>query len=201
MGSTSERVWYRSSAGRLAFAVAAAILAWPAAGAAQTVTGQARAAQVIAIGTTVLADTGTLGSTSDARDAMLDFASVPSILSGEVLHAVTVGWDDQVASEASMASLELTVGLAGITADFVMAQALATTGASTKAEVVIDNLSVNGVPVVVSGLPNQRITIPGGQLVINEQISTSSGTTVNALHARVAGVADVVVASATAGIR
>jgi hypothetical protein len=114
---------------------------------------------------------------------------------------VTVGWDDQVASEASLASLELRVGLAGISADFVMAQALAVTGAATKAEVVIDNLSVNGVPVVVSGLPNQRIAIPGGQLVINEQIASPGGTTVNALHARVAGVADVVVASATAGIR
>lgn len=148
MGSISEKVRYHSSARRLAITVAAAVLTWPAVGAAQTVTGQARAVQVIAMGTTVLADTGTLGSTSDARDAMLTAASVPSILSGEVLHAVTVGWEDQVASEASLASLALRVGLAGITADFVMAQALAVTGATTKADAVIDNLSVNGVPVV-----------------------------------------------------
>jgi hypothetical protein len=37
--------------------------------------------------------------------------------------------------------------------------------------------------------------------VINEQTVSFNGTTVDALHARVLGVADVVVASATAGIR
>jgi hypothetical protein len=38
-------------------------------------------------------------------------------------------------------------------------------------------------------------------LVINEQQPSSASTTVNALHATVFGVADVVVASATAGIQ
>jgi hypothetical protein len=178
-----EQIGRRPRARRLVLIVAAAALAWPAVGAAQTVTGQARVVQVGALGITVLADTGTLGSTGDARDAVLAAADVPSILSGEVLHAVTVGWADQVASEASMASLALTAGLAAITADFVMAQALAVTGATTKA------------------VPNQRIAIPGGQLIINEQISSPGGTTVNALHATVPGIADIVIASATAGIR
>lgn len=65
----------------------------------------------------------------------------------------------------------------------------------------LGNLSINGVPVAVTGNPNQTIPIPGGQLVINEQRTSSAGTTVNAIHATVFGVADVVVASATAGIR
>ena len=56
-------------------------------------------------------------------------------------------------------------------------------------------------PVWVSGSPNQRLWIPGGQLVLNEQIVSATGTTVNALHATVYGVADVVIASATAGIQ
>ena len=38
-------------------------------------------------------------------------------------------------------------------------------------------------------------------MVLNEQTVSSAGTTVNALHAVVTGVADVVVASATAGIQ
>jgi hypothetical protein len=82
-----------------------------------------------------------------------------------------------------------------------MAKTLAVLGAPSTATSIIDNLSVNGIPVAVTGQPNQRVSIPGGQLVINEQTISLNGTTVNALHARVLGVADVVVASATAGIR
>jgi hypothetical protein len=151
--------------------------------------------------TTVLADTGSLAGTDDARDASQVTASVPSVLSGEVLHAVTIGWPDQVASEASLANLGLTVGGTGISADFVMARALAALGGGVSSGSLIDNLAIGGVPIAVTGEPNQTIAIPGGQVVINEQTVSADGTTVNALHARVSGVADVVIASATAGIR
>ena len=194
-----EKVWPRSIARPLAIAVAAALIC-PAAAAAQTVTGQARAVQATAVGTTVLADTGTLGSTSDARDATLITGLVPSLLTGEVLHAVTIGWPDQVASEASLANLNLAIAGIGITADVVMASALAPLNAAVTARSFISNLFINGIYVNVTGLPNQRVVIPGGQVILNEQISSPSGTTVNALHATVLGVADVVIASATAGI-
>ncbi len=53
----------------------------------------------------------------------------------------------------------------------------------------------------MTGDPNQTIGIPGGLVVLNEQQTLSDGTlVVNALHAIVAGVADVAVASATAGL-
>ena len=191
---------YRVSAMVVAIAFAG-MSASPAGGTAPTVTGQARAVQATTLVTTVLADTGTLGSTSDARDAALTIGKVPSLLSGEVLRAVTVGWPDQVVSEASLANLKMAVGGTGISADFVMASASAALDSATTASTVIGNLSVNGVPVALTGNPNQTIAIPGGRLVINEQQTSSSGTTVNALHATVLGVADVVVASATAGIR
>jgi len=184
----------------------AGLVAWPRAGAAQTAAGNASAARVTTLGllggtTTVLADTGTLAGTNDARDASAVTASVPSVLSGEVLHAVTVGWPDQVASEASLANLALTVGGIGISADFVMARALAALGEAGSGITTIANLSVGGLPIAVTGEPNQTVSIPGGQVVLNEQIASPSGTTVNALHATVIGVTDVVVASATAGIR
>jgi hypothetical protein len=149
---------------------------------------------------TVLADTGPLASATDARDATLAVGSIPSLLSSEVLRAVTLGWPDQVASEASVANVALALGAVGITADLVMAQASAESDGTT-AKSIIHNLAINGVPVAVTGVPNQRIPIPGGQLVINEQTVSSSGRTVNAIHATVAGIADVVLASATAGIR
>jgi hypothetical protein len=197
----SRKVWYRLGATAFAIAVAG-ISAWPTVRAQQTVTGQARAVQASSVlGTTVLTDTGTLGGTSDARDATLDLGIVPSVLSGEVLRAVTIGWPDQVASETSLANLSMRVGGTGISADFVMAKSLAVLGQPSTATSIIDNLSVNGIPVAVTGQPNQRVSILGGQLVINEQTVSFNGTTVNALHASVLGVADVVIASATAGIR
>jgi len=186
----------RFGVGAIVFAGA---LAWAAAGAAQTVTGQARAVQATGLGTTTLADTGTLGGTSDARDATLTIGSVPSVLSGEALRAVTVGWPDQVASEASLANLTMTVGGTGISAGVVLARALAVANTPVTASSTVGELAINGIPITVTGSANQVISIPGGWLIINEQIVSASGTTVNALHATVFGVADVVIASATAG--
>ena len=141
----SKRVWYRLRA--TAFAIAlAGVSAWPTSGSAQTVTGQARAVQVN--GTTVLTDTGTLGGTSDSRDATLDVGVVPSVLSGEILRAVTIGWPDQVASETSLANLTMTIGGTGISAGFVMARALAVLGQASTADSMINNLSVNETGIV-----------------------------------------------------
>jgi hypothetical protein len=184
----------------------AALIAWPTAGAAQTVGGYATAAQTTVFGlfgptTTVLANTGTLSDVSDARDTSLMAGSVPSLLAGEVLSAFTIGSPDQVASEASLANLGVNVGGTGIAADFVMARATALLGSAGSGSSLIDNLSIGGVPITVTGEPNQAIWIPGGQVLINEQSASPAGTTVNALHATVFGVVDVVIGSATAGIQ
>src|SRR5437762_14385519 len=95
-------------------AMLSALLAWPIASDAQTVTGRARAVQATVLGllggtTTVLADTGALGGTSDARQASAPTGNVPSLLTGDTLHATTIGWPDQVASEASLGTLALRV--------------------------------------------------------------------------------------------
>src|SRR5216683_3137063 len=191
----------------IAIALAMALLAWPAASRAQTVTGQATAAQATVIGllgtttTTTVSDTGTLGGTNDARDASLLTASIPSLLGGEVLSATTIGYPNEVDSAASLAGLNLNVAGVGVSADFVMAEASQVLGATGGGTSYIDNLSVNGSPMAVTGQPNQTVAIPGGQIVINEQtISQSGATVVNALHVIVNGVANVVIASATAGI-
>ncbi len=199
----SRRLWWRVVAVAVAMVGA---LAWPTTGAAQTVVGNAKAVRATTFGllggtTTTLASTGALGGPGDGLDATQVTASVSSLLSGEVLRAVTTAWTDQVASEASLASLDMTVAGIGITADFVQATALALLGEAGSASSLISNLSINGVPIDVTGAPNQTIAIPGGRVVINEQRVSSASTTVNALHAVVTGVADVVVASATAGIQ
>ena len=199
----------------IAFALAASLLAWPAAGYAQlggllppppttttgTVIGNASAVQATILGiTTTLSGTGPLGS-NDALDASSLTAGLPSALSAETLSATAISWADEVDSAASLGNLSMTVAGITVTADFVMAQATQVLGAPGSGGSTLANLSINGTPIAVSGDPNQAIPVPGGQVIINEQTISSTGTaTVNALHVVVAGVADVAIASATAGI-
>jgi hypothetical protein len=175
---------------------------WPTAGAAQTAIGQARAAQTTVLGsTTVLSDTGALSGSDDALQASQVTGAVPSVLTAEALHATTIGWPDRTAAEASLAALSLTVAGTGISAGFVMARAAAILGGGSAGDTTIDGLSINGVPITVTGQPNQVIPLLGGRVVINEQQAMfPSGMAVNALHVVIDGVADVVIASATAGI-
>ncbi len=189
----------------------AGLLTWPATGLAQlggsTVVGSASAVQATVLGilgtgtTTVLAGTGTLGGTNDARDASMDTGSIPSTLNAETLSVVTISWVDEVDSEASLTNLNMTVAGIGITADSVMAQASQVLGTAGSGISTLSNLAINGTPIAVTGDPNQTIWVPGGQVIINEQTISPTGTAVvNALHVAITGVADVVIASATAGI-
>lgn len=208
----------------LAIALAAAVLMSPAASVAQlggilpapppiptltppssgasTVTGAASAVSSSVLGiTTALGSTGTLSGVNDSRDASMVVGSLPAGVAGETLSASTISWTDQVASEASLANLNMSVAGIGITADFVMAQASQVLGAAGSGSSTISNLAVNGVPINITGAPNQTVAIPGGLVTINEQsISSTGAAVVNAVHVTVAGVADVVIASATAGI-
>src|SRR6266850_4644514 len=196
----------------------ASLLAWPVTGVAQllggglplptggggttqTVTGIASAVQTYSLGTmTTLASTGTLSGLTDARQASQLVGSVPAVLSAETLHATAIGLSDRVASQASLGSLVLGIGAISIGADAVLAQAEAAAGSATGSS-VLGNLTLDGVPVDVSGAPNQTISFPGGQLVINEQTATAGGIVVSALHLVVDGVADVVLGSATAAVQ
>jgi hypothetical protein len=173
---------------------------------ASTVTGQATVAQVVLLGllgtatSTSLASTGISGTNAESDVAQVA-GSIPSLLGAEVLNATTYSYPDQVDSTASLANLGLSVAGITISADSVVAEASQALGAAGTATSYIDNLAINGVPVSLSGAPNQTISIPGGQVVLNEQTIASDGSTVvNAIHVTVNGVADVVIASATAGV-
>ena len=190
-----------------ALVVLASLLAWPAVGVAQTVTGQAAAVQATVFsllgGTTTLglANTGSLSGPTDALEASQLTGNLLGALTAEVPSATTIGYPDQVDSAASLANLSLTVGGTTISADSILATATALLGATGSGNAFVGNLLINGVPVGVTGQPNQTISIPGGQLVINEQAVSPASTAVNALHATVSGVADVVIGSAVAGIQ
>ena len=173
-------------------------------GRALSVQGQARAVQstvstVFGSTSVSLADTGTLSDSSDARQASQGTGSVAGLFNGKTLHATTIGWPDQVTSEASVADISLSVAGVAIGADFVMSRAFAV-GAGAVGATNIEGLSIAGVPVSVTGQPNQTIELPLGRIILNEQRTSGGGITVNALHIIISGV-DVVVASATAGIQ
>lgn len=174
--------------------------------AAQTVTGHARVVQVTVgslLGTnsvTTLADTGSLSGATDAREASLAAGSVSSLLSGEALHAATIGYADQVESEASIAGVALDVGGTMIGADFVMSRAHAA-GNQLSGSTTISGFSVGGVPMPLTGTKNEQIPIPGGFIIVNEQQTTPTGVVVNALHVFVSSTADVVIGSAAAALQ
>jgi hypothetical protein len=192
------------------------LLAWlavPAASVAHadstTFSGQATVvrATVSGLPPVVLSDTGPLPSSGGAQEASLLEASVPGLLTAQVLHASTVGHGNHSRSEASVANLGLTVAGNSIGADFLMARAEATCGpggASASGSSEIVGLVINGQTVAVSGQPNQTVNLPpptGGSVIINEQSSKGPGDiTVTALHVIVPGTADVAVSSAHADI-
>ena len=173
----------------------------PASVPALNASGMASAVQANVLGlTTTLASTGTLASATDARDASQLDGSVPTLLSGETLHATAIGLSDSVASQASLTNLALGIGSTALGADVVLAQALAAVGGATGSS-TLGGLTLNGVPVAVTGAANQVVPLVGGQLVINEQTASAGGIVVNALHLVINGVADVVIGSATAAIQ
>lgn len=169
---------------------------------AQTLTGQASAVTAIVLGNvTSLADTGTLSSASQPLGTGLGTGSIPGLVSAEALHAATMGWSDQVASEASLANLAVTVAGIGITADTILSRALAVSGAGGSGLTTIEGLSIGGAPVIPTGAANQLISLPGLSVILNEQIQSAGGIVVNALRVRsLDGLTDVVIGSAKAGI-
>src|SRR5438445_4445698 len=189
------------------------LLSWSAQRASANSTafsGEATVVQATVLGLPpiVLSDTGALDSTGGAREASLLNANLPGLLTAEVLHASTVGQGQRSSSEASVANVTLTVGGNTITAGLLQASATAEcrngmSSVSGSSDIV--GLVINGQSIVVSGQPNQTISLPlGGRVIINEQTSSASGNngdiTVNALHVVVEGVADVIISSAHADI-
>ena len=186
------------------------LASWPTVGqsqaAASTAVGQATAARAVLLGllgtatSASLVSTG-ISSTNSESDVAQLTGGIPSLLTAEALNAATYSYPNEVDSTASLGSLGLTVAGIRVTADSVVAQASQPLGAAGSGSSYIANLAINGVPIIVTGSPNQTIPLAGGQIILNEQTVSSSGSTVvNAIHVALYGVADVVLASANASI-
>jgi hypothetical protein len=168
---------------------------------AQAITGQASAVTAVVLGNvTSLADTGTLSSASDPLGTGLATGGIAGLLAAEALHAATMGWTDQVASEASLGNLAVSVAGTGISAVSILSRALAVSGAGATGSSSIEGLTIGGVPVSATGAPNQLISLPGLSVILNEQIQSANGIVVNALRVKTLDGTDIVIGTAKAGI-
>jgi hypothetical protein len=109
-------------------------------------------------------------------------------------------------SSATLGSVSVLNGL--ITADGVVAMASSTGGDSNAEGSSLANLVVNGVQ-IADPAPNTRVNLPGvGYVVLNEQLATAEGITVNMMHVvlqqQVLGVSrttgNIIVGSASSGV-
>jgi hypothetical protein len=115
--------------------------------------------------------------------------NVMNILSGTLPVATITASNGTTKSQASLTFLNVNVVGVGVTADVISSSAesdCSGSGSSTSfGSSVVTNLVVNGSPITVTGNPNQIVPIPGGELVINQQIPLSDGIEVIALHVAV----------------
>ncbi|MBW3623047.1 MAG: hypothetical protein KY468_06500 [Armatimonadetes bacterium] len=122
-----------------------------------------------------------------------------------VLNASTSGASGKADSSASLVDVDVLSGHpAHLTASLVRSQTQATCdGLSGSSEIV--NMTFGGQDVVITGEPNQTVTLPGvATLIINEQTQTQKGRygqiRVNALHLIVPGVAEVILSASESDI-
>jgi hypothetical protein len=110
-------------------------------------------------------------------------ATVAGLVTAQSIFAIVNGGGTDGSDAVSSVTLGAVNVLNGlITADGVVAMATSTVGDANAAGSSLANLVVNGVQ-VDNPAPNTRMDLPGvGFVVLNEQIPTSGGLTVNMIH-------------------
>jgi hypothetical protein len=154
-----------------------------------------------------VSDTGPLPSWGGNLRSALPTVRLAGLVSASLLTANASGGGDESAANASAAKVGLSVAGLTIGASILTSNAQAVCNGSAAAvsgSSQIVALNIDGIPILVTGQPNQVIPLLVGQLVLNERVSSVNGASgqivVNALHLQVAGVADVALASSSASI-
>ena len=142
-------------------------------------------------------------------------ATVAGLVSAQSIFSIVNGGGtdgSDAVSSATLGTVSILDGL--ITADGVVAMASSTIENSNAEGSSLGNLVVNGLQ-VDDPAPNTRVNLPGvGYVVLNEQIPTSGGITVNMIHVvlqqavlgllgQVTGyrtIGDIIVGSATSSV-
>ncbi len=178
-------------------------LCW--AGSAETFHGEATVASatVLGIGATI-GDTGALPSKGGALQTNLATVSIPLVLTGVVAESEVVGVGDHTDASTTLAGLNLLTSGIGITADLIQSHAYVT-GSSTQPPISwgtsqIVNLVVNGTPILVTGTPNQTISLGVATVTLNQITQGPGSITVIAVHISIAGLLDVQLGKSYAAI-
>lgn len=188
-----------------ALAALVAALAVPAASAQTTYSGQATALNASVFGNTITAgDTGPLPSAGGSQTASLASVNLLGLVSADLLEGTTSASGSQSTSRASVA--DLAVGLLGLEVGVVESQTTASCNGSTPSVSggsQLVNVSFNGQSLGTIATPNVKLSVLGITIVLNEQTSSTSGSTgditVNAVHVTGPGI-DIVVASSHSDI-
>mgnify|MGYP003579174504 CR=1 FL=1 len=164
----------------------------PLGAAARPALGQSqRAATAHAFGvsvSTALVNQKSPSATAPAEGGMVqtdaDDVTITALVSARDAYALASGWSDDgysdAVSSASLGQVNVLNGL--ITANAVLAMATTTGEGSDGFGSSFANLVVKGVSLSDPGV-NTRVDLPGvGYVVLNEQITTGSGITVNMIH-------------------
>jgi hypothetical protein len=188
-----------------ALVAVAAAFSVPAASAATSYSGQATALNASVFGNALtFGDTGPLPSGGGSQTASLASINLLGLLSADLLKGSTSASGSQSTSQASLA--DLTVGLLGLKIGVVDSQTTAQCNGTTPSVSGGSNLvdvSFNGQSLGTIATPNVKLSLLGITIALNEQTSSTSGTTgditVNAVH--ITGPAiDIVIASSHSDI-
>lgn len=172
-----------------------------------TYSGRAYGAQVVIVNPApnvlFFSDTGPLPSSGGSLSATLLTILLGTTLSSHTITASTSGVSGVASSSAHQETMVAFQGQpAQLTADVVEAHSQATC-AGISGSSVVTNLTFGGNAVVVTGAPNQTVSIPAiATLVINEQIVVPGALdiTVNALHLTLGTGEQVILSSAHSDI-
>jgi hypothetical protein len=165
-------------------------------------------AQLLKITTNVV-DTGPLPSAGGSSDVTLLTANVAGLLNADVLDSYVAGGNEHTVAQTTAANVNLGVSLVNVavTAGAVASHAMAACKVNTPSVSggsVITALSINGLPIVVTGAPNQTINLLLAKVIINERTTKISGNSASihtaAVHIVAAGLVDVSLGVADAGI-
>ncbi|MFE7108856.1 choice-of-anchor P family protein [Streptomyces sp. NPDC057575] len=119
------------------------------------------------------------------------------VLSADALCAEVVTTTGPSSASATASVTEARIGLAGLPVVGLSGVRATSTSSCTDTTGSTDlTLTIAGTPVEIGDLPNRTIDLGlGAKLVVNEQIESEDGLTVNAVHLTAVGGIDIVVAS------
>jgi hypothetical protein len=155
----------------------------------------------------VVADTGELPASGGQEQVELAHAAIAPLLTTDAIASGTASGATGVTSSSSVDVLGGAVAGIAVAAQVLSSDASATcgsNGAVLSGSSVVTGLVIGGVAVLVTGAPNQTLDVGPLHVVIDETSTTASAAggnvSVNALHITAAGIADVVVSHAAAGV-